>query len=245
MMKTRSVSRALPLLCVFCAVALSGCLKSRLQVREDGGEPRPVPGKIQEVQPQASYVVDELKGELTRLTGRVEDLERARQDASASAPQKEDLRKLETRVQELETAQAQLIDTIKKLTEQKPAAPAAADGHESFEKAKAQFDAGNYDAAIDAFSSYLKVAKGSKAEEATFLRAESYFITKQYKKAIVDYSRFPEKYSKSRHLPVALLKIGHAFEALGLKDDAKGFYQELVDKYPKSSEAKKARAKLK
>ena len=43
----------------------------------------------------------------------------------------------------------------------------------------------------------------------------------------------------------ALLKIGQSFEALGMKEDAKGFYQELTDKFPKSPEAAKAKKKVK
>ena len=46
-------------------------------------------------------------------------------------------------------------------------------------------------------------------------------------------------------MPTALYKIGLSFESLGMKDDAKGFYQELIEKHPKSQEAKKAKAKMK
>ena len=46
-------------------------------------------------------------------------------------------------------------------------------------------------------------------------------------------------------MPEALYKIGVSFEALGSKDDAKGFYQLLVDKFPKSPQAKKVKSKLK
>jgi len=46
-------------------------------------------------------------------------------------------------------------------------------------------------------------------------------------------------------MPEALYKIGMSFESLGMGEDAKGFYQELVEKYPKSPEAKKARKKVK
>ncbi|MCM2279665.1 MAG: tetratricopeptide repeat protein [Oligoflexia bacterium] len=226
------------------AVLLSGCLKSRLQIREDGDGPsKPVPAQIQEVPPQ-SHVVDELKNEITRLAGRLEDLERSKPDPNAAALQKEEIKKLEARIQELENAQIQLIEAMKKMHEAKPAAPAAADPG-SFEKAKANFEAGNYDLAIEGLSGYLRSPKPPRAEEATYLRGEAYFITKQYKKAIVDFSRFPEKFSRSKRLPGALWKIGQSFESLGMKDDAKGFYQELIEKFPKAPETKKARAKLK
>src|SRR2546430_4072231 len=47
------------------------------------------------------------------------------------------------------------------------------------------------------FSTYLKSPAAKKAEEATFLRGESYYKLKQYKKAIVDYSKLTEKYTRS------------------------------------------------
>ena len=114
---------------------------------------------------------------------------------------------------------------------------------ETLDKAINHFNEGEFDTAIDGLSAYLKNPKAKRAEEATFYRAEAYFATKQYKKAIVDYSRFPEKFTKSKRMPHALLQIGRSFEAMGMKEDAKGFYQELTDKFPKSPEAKKVRSK--
>lgn len=239
----------LPIFC-FLSLALTctACLKTRAQIREDGGAAESaaptesgnaVPAQIQDVQPQGQYVIDEIKGEMTRLMGRIEDLERSQkqsQDPSRAA----DFKKLETRVNELEQAQSQMLEAIKKLQD----TSAAPDSAELFERGKNQIESENYEAAVDSFTNYLKVPKAKHQEEATFLRGEAHFHLKNYKKAIVDYSKFTEKYTKSKHAPVALLKIAQSFEALGMTDDAKGFYQELADKFPKSTEGKKARAKL-
>ena len=48
-----------------------------------------------------------------------------------------------------------------------------------------------------------------------------------------------------KRLPLALYNIGLSFDALGMKSDAQGFYAEVVEKFPRSAEAKKAKAKLK
>src|SRR4051794_12953208 len=96
--------RVLPALAL--CVALSGCLKTRAQLRDDG-DAGPVPperGQVEAVQPQGAYVIDELKSEITRLQGRIEDLERTQRDSHA-ATSKADLdqqKKLETRIVELE-----------------------------------------------------------------------------------------------------------------------------------------------
>jgi TolA-binding protein len=235
----------LPSFVLVCCLTTTGCLKSRLQLREDGDDreaSKPVAAQVQDVQPQGTYVIDEIKVEMTKLNGRLEDLERTKNDPAASG-QKEELKKLEARIVELEQAQAQMIEAIKKIKDVSPSE--GGDAGDLLEKGKAQFNSDDCDNAVETFSAVLKSSKGSKAEEATFYRAECYFKLKQYKKAIVDYSRFPEKFTKSKHMPVALMRIGASFELLGMKDDAKGFYQELVEKFPKSPEAKKAKAKLK
>ncbi len=240
-------------------MSFSGCLKSRLQVREEReDQPRVVAGSVREVPTQQSHVVEELKAEITRLTGRLEDLERSRAELAReqNASQREEARKLETRIAELERAQANIIEALKKIQEAvlagaaanthvRPSSDAGGGGGDSFERAKALYDAKNYDQAIDALSGYLRHPKAAKTEEATYLRGDAYFQLKQYKKAIVDLSKFPEKYTRSKRMPAALLRIGQSFEALGMKEDAKGFYQELVEKYPKSAEAKKIKAKVK
>jgi tol-pal system protein YbgF len=197
----------------------------------------------QEVQPQCQYVIDEIKTEITQLTGRVEDLERSQKEMSSksNAGNSEELKKLEERVAQLEQMLAKLQESIGKVQE----SAALKDPNEVFNQAKAQYDKGEFEAAADGFGTYLKIPKVKRAEEATFLRGESYFKIKQYKKAIVEYSKISEKYTRSTRVPEALYKIGMSFEALGMSEDAKGFYQELVEKYPKSPEAKKARKKVK
>jgi TolA-binding protein len=249
-------NRSLALMAVLgLMVSQTACLKTRAQLREEGGDedrggaqqsgPTGVKAATpQDVQPQGQYAIDEMKGEFTRLEGRVEDVERTQKQSATNpaGPSKEELKKLETRIVELEQAQANMLDAIKKMQE---TPSVAADPSELIEKGRNQIEAGNFDGAIETLSAALKTAKGKKAEDATFLRAEAYFAAKDYKKAIVDYSKFPEKYTRSSYMPKALYKIGQSFEQLGMKDDARGFYQELVEKHPKSPEAKKARSKIK
>jgi tol-pal system protein YbgF len=229
---------------IIFSVSTSSCLKTRAQLKEESDEDqKPIPAQVQDVQPQGQYVIDELKSELTRLNGRIEELERTQKQASASdtLASKEDLKQLDKRTAELEKAQATMIEAIKKLEQLSP----TSDPQELLEKGRAEFNEGKFEAAIQTLTTYLAHPKTKKTEEAAFLRAEAYYNLKDYKKAIADYSKFPEKYTKSSRMPLALFKIAQSFEALGMKDDAKTFYQELVDKFPKSPEAKKAKPKAK
>jgi TolA-binding protein len=230
---------------VLATLILSGCLKTRAQLRgeaDDYASSAPVPAQIQDVQPQGQYAIDEIKSEITRLNGRIEDLERENKQAasSASATNKDDLKKLEQRIIELEEAQANMLETLKKMQANTP----APDRAEVFQKGKAAYKNEEYDQAIESLTEYLRATNAKQAEEATYLRAESHFALKNYKKAITDYSKFPEKFTQSKRMPQVLLRIGTSFEALGMKEDAQSFYQEIIDKFPKSAEAKKAAAKL-
>lgn len=242
----------------FLSLSLSGCLKSRLQLRgdaEDQESSHPVATQVTSVQETssegshgsqlhvASYVLDEVKGELTRLNGRVEELERNKPDPEALKAEKEVLRKLEARIIELEQGQANLIEAFQKVRQAAPAE--TPETQDLFRKGKIKFEANLCDEVIEDLSEYLRNPRAPQAEDATFYRAECYFKLKQYKKAIVDYSRFPERYTHSKRMPVVLFKIGSSFEALGMKEDARGFYQELIEKFPKTIEAGKARSKVK
>jgi tol-pal system protein YbgF len=235
-----------------CALALvvmtlnsTSCLKTRGQIREDSDDrevSKPIPVQAAtEVQPQGQYVLDEIKAEFTRLEGKVEDLEREQKNASGKATSSEDLKRLDARLTQLEQNVASIQESMKKLQE----SSSLADPGELFKKAQSQFNDGDYEAAAETWGLYLKAPKATKLEDATFMRGESYYKLKQYKKAIVEYSKFPEKYTRSKKMPEALYKIGQSFEALGMKEDAKGFYQELVEKFPKSPEAKRIRKKVK
>jgi len=225
-------------------ISLSSCLKTRAELRQDDDSTSatasaPVQNPVQAVQPQGGYAIDEIKEELTHVDGRLDDLEKAQKDAAATKPADDEIKKLTDRVAQLEQTQAQLIEAVKKAQSAPPA-----DSTALFSKAKTEYQNENWDGVISPISDYLKTPQAKKADEAYFMRAEAYYHTEKYKLAIADYSEFPEKYTRSRHMAEALFKIGQSFEALGSPDDAKGFYQLLADKFPKSAYARKIKSKL-
>lgn len=236
------------------AASSTGCLKTRAGLRNDmppsARETEPgggVPVKVTDVEAQNQRVVEEMKAEIARLTGRLDELERANQDLTQAASRKEatkseETKRLEARIQELEASQVQMIEALKKKERE---APPKVDPIGHFEEGKKLHAAKKHQDAIEQFTEYLKFPKGRHREEALFLRAESYYTLTQYKKAIIDYSDIHENFPKSKRMPQVLMRIGLSFEAMGMKSDAKVFFQQLVDKYPKSAEAKKALPKTK
>lgn len=235
------------MLAVGLASGLSGCLRTRAQMQEEPQEAeqaRAVSAGVQDVAPQGSYAVDELKAEVARLNGKIDDLERAQREPKKEDPAKEEMiKKLETRIAELEQAQMQMIEALKKM-QQEPEKPKAAPS-ELFRNGKSAFREKDFQRAIDLFSSYVRTGDPNHPEEAVYLIGEAHFAQKNYRGAIVDFSGFNEKFPKSRRVAASLYKIGQCFEALGMKDDAKPFYQELVERFPKSPEARSAKSKVK
>lgn len=96
----------------------------------------------------------------------------------------------------------------------------------------------------------LKAGASAKIPDPTgkkgaFEIAEEYFGKKEWKKAVLAYQKFRDENPKSKRFPTATLRIGQSFQELGMKDDAKTFFDEVIAKYPSSSEAKQAKTLLK
>jgi len=73
---------------------------------------------------------------------------------------------------------------------------------------------------------------------------ESYSKGK-YEDAILEYQKFIDTSPKDSRLPGAYLGQGLSLMNLGRKEEAKFFFNTLIDKYPNSKAAKTAREKLK
>lgn len=104
----------------------------------------------------------------------------------------------------------------------------------------------DYRAAIARFKEFLKKYPQSEyADNAQYWIGESYYALREFDQAILEFDAVRRKYPKGDKLPAALLKQGFAFAELGDKVDARLILQELIDRYPQSEEAGKAKQKLK
>ena len=154
-------------------------------------------------------------GEFRQLYGRLETVEKQVADAKEN-PQ---VKTLENRILQMETEMNLLRATISELNN----------------KAKK-------DALLAA--SDEQVAKKQVAKSPLF-DATKYFNDKKWEDAILAYEDYRKKNPKGTEYAEATLKIGLCFQNMGLKDDAKVFFKEVVEKYPKSKEADSAKSKLK
>lgn len=94
-------------------------------------------------------------------------------------------------------------------------------------------------------SSQAAAASAAASEKDPFGSAESKFEKKAWREAILDYQRYRKDNPKGKQFSTATYKIGASFQELGMVDEARAFYEEVVSKFPKSKDATRANAKLK
>ena len=117
--------------------------------------------------------------------------------------------------------------------------------NELYIKAKRAFDRGDYDNSRKLFGRLLKQYPNARhADNAQFWIGEVYYRQKKYEQAILAYQTVIEKYPFGNKVQASLLKQGFAFSNLGDKTNARLILNELIKKYPGTSEAKIARQKL-
>ena len=105
---------------------------------------------------------------------------------------------------------------------------------------------GKYDLAITGFSNYLKYfPETEQADNAQYWLGECHYAKKNYTKAAIEFHRVLENYSTGDKVPSALYKLGLSLLELKSVGQANKYFQELVDKYPHTQEAKLAKKKLK
>ena len=99
-------------------------------------------------------------------------------------------------------------------------------------------------------SATQKTSKSKTAAQNTLLaRANKFFQENKWKQAIINYEKYRTKYRKKGQKKgvsyrKATLNIGICFQKLNMEKEAKVFFRELVNDFPKSLEAKKAKALL-
>jgi tol-pal system protein YbgF len=113
------------------------------------------------------------------------------------------------------------------------------------EKAKAQLKAGNHVGAETLLGRFLETHPNhSRADEATYRRAEAAKVAENYEKAVLRYQEVIDQFKGSTFAPWAMLRQGECFDAQGQKDNAKVFFGEVIRIYPKSRAARAARKQL-
>ncbi|MGB9755280.1 MAG: tol-pal system protein YbgF [Desulfurella sp.] len=182
----------------------------------------------------------ELKGRIDDLARKIESI----QTNSGVSPEiKEQLNKLQAEVNALKQ---QTSPQASQSSQESIAKSAVVSPEESdFKKAKALFDAREYNQAIKAFTAFQATYKNSKLnDQALYYIADSYYNLKIYDKAIINFDQIVNTYPKSQLVKQAMLKEGLSFINLGDKIDGRFLLEKVIKLYPNSPEAKQAKVYL-
>jgi tol-pal system protein YbgF len=83
-----------------------------------------------------------------------------------------------------------------------------------------------------------------RTAEARFRSGEIAFGQKRYRDALLAYGRVAEDFPRAEIAPDAMLGAGEAMLKLDMKEDARAVLEQLVEKYPKSKAAGRAKDRL-
>lgn len=213
-------------------VLLSGCLKTWDQLRGENQDSTPQRQTAQqqaqqaaEKAPPAGYKFEEVDEQMRQLNGRLDTLE--------------------NQVSQIHNAGTADKDNVNKLREAQDQKLLAYE--EALKKLEAELLLLRQD--VDRLKQ-PPPTKGAAPAATTPGRTayddgEELLAAKKWRESIVAYQKYRDTYPKGKQYADATYKMGVAFQELGMKDEARAFYEEVKEKFPSSKEAKKAIARMK
>ncbi|HEY3347265.1 MAG TPA: tol-pal system protein YbgF [Nitrospirota bacterium] len=116
---------------------------------------------------------------------------------------------------------------------------------DDFKSGMDAYNSGDMDKAAGYFDKYLTAKPKDKlSDDARFWLGEVKYSKKDYSGAVNEFEALVQDYPAADRVPDALYESGQAFEALADKDRARQYYTRVMDNYPYSEAAKKARKRL-
>jgi len=197
--------------------------------------------------------IDSTKGEIRALNGKLddvylslkkpeEDLARYREDADKRIVILEDrIFKQQAEIDELKKKIEEII-----LARKAEATPAPLTGDALYLKGLETFKAGDMPAAREQFTRFLEQnPQHELAANAQFWIGETHYGEKSYEPAILAYQEVIKNYPGKEKVAAAMLKQAMAFNEINDGKSAKYVLKKLAESFPKSEEAKRAKALLK
>jgi tol-pal system protein YbgF len=112
------------------------------------------------------------------------------------------------------------------------------DAYETFQK-------GALEGARRKFEAFLKQYPNTElSDNAQFWIGETYYLKKDFEKAILEYEKAITKYPEGDKIPAALFKQAFAFLELGDKTNGRNLLKRVIERYPNSEQAQMAKKRL-
>ena len=195
--------------------------ETRHQVgRQIGETTRDGDQRVKDLESRVAKISETLKVQEAALKSRDEELKQLRENAASRAAKSEV-------VLDSATGESALVKKDYEL------------GWQAMEKR-------DYRVAISRFKEFLKKhPKSNLADNAQYWIGESHYGLREFDQAIIEFDAVRRRYPQGDKVSAALLKQGYAFAELGEKVNARLLLQEVVEKFPETPEAARAKMKLK
>ena len=194
--------------------------------------------------------IDSTKNEMQALNGKLDDTALAvKKPAEDLARYREDADKRIAALEERLLKQQAVIDSLSKnmadIANAKKEGPASAPDA-LYLKGLDSLKTGDVATAREQFTKFLEQnPKHDLAANAHFWIGETHYSEKNYEAAILAYQEVIKNYPGKEKVVAAMLKQAMAFEAIKDSKSAKFVLKKLIEGFPKSEEAKKAKVMLK
>lgn len=203
---------------------------------------------VRKISADIQATIDSTKNELQSMNGKVDDMVN-----SLKKPTEElnhyriDADKriiaLEDRVLKLQSTLDELSKKMNGVT-QKLDTPTTPEGF--YQKALETYKSGDMPATREAFGKFVEQnPQHDLAANAHYWIGETHYSEKSFESAILAFQEVIKNFPNSDKVPAAMLKQGLAFKSIKDGKSSKYVFKKLIEVFPKSEEAKKAKSFLK
>jgi len=224
------------------AIAISGCSDYDVILK-----------KQTEMDARLEQLVQGSAATNTRLTEMNNEVKEMQARIKSQAADLEGLKSAERQVRELNSSMAGSPRHISEPSSpkievvNKDATPPEKDAgpQEAYMKAFGLFSSNKYNEAVAAFEAFIKAYPTNEyAGNAQYWIGECHYTQHDYPLALEAFNKVVSNYPKGHKVPDAMLKTGFTLISMNETVKAKATLQALVDKYPKSQAAAKAKERL-
>lgn len=133
------------------------------------------------------------------------------------------------------------VETIAPATAAGPSDPVS-----DYNRAIENYRTGNYDVALEQFGAILtRYPNSENADNAQFWKAECCFKLDRFQEAVTEFETLRQRFPDSQKVPYAMFNQAAAHLRLGQQSRALELLRDLVENYPMTPAAARARTKLK
>jgi TolA-binding protein len=202
----------------------TGCLTTRSQLKEQNKLQTEV-ASLQENKAEVTAKQVDIENQMRDFNGRIEVLELNVKELREALQNQESQKKLDKELvdNKFKTVQEALIKT-----------------ESEFQKLYTELDK-----LKKSSLGSTGAKKSSASNQGNYSQAEVDFANKRWKEAAVGYQKYRDANPKGTNYADATYKIGVCFQEMGMKTEAKAFFDEAVERFPNSRTAEKAKYRLK